>query len=163
MTKVMLMSKDNYDHNGSMMTYLKVMYYFGFLPFSWVSERDPEHFEIKFRISGLKTFIMMMIDLLLSLLVPAYLYVFNILNVDPNFDPKKLLSPNYYLSLNDSVITTTLTQVVFVAFIVVSFWAYPLTGRQPSVCLKKLKISHFIRMTQVTPETFNRNAQLLGW
>lgn len=150
MTKVRLMTKERHDHNGSMMAYLKVMYYFGFLPFSWVSERDPEHYEFKFRISGLKTFIMLMMDLLLSLLVLAYFYVFNILNVDPNFDPRQLLNPSYFLALNDGVMTTSLTQMVFVAILLVGSWAYSLTGKSVFHFLRaNLKTSYYLNESRL--------------
>ena len=128
MTKVMVLTKDSYDHNQSMVNYLKLMYYFGYLPFSWVSERDPEYVEIKFRISKFKVFIILTFDILLSLLLPAYFYLFNILNVDPNFNPKRLISPDYFYVINDGVETTAITQMAYVCILILGSWAYSHTG-----------------------------------
>jgi len=129
MTKAVPMTKVSCGHNWPMMTYLKVMYYFGYLPISWTSERDPDYFEVKFRISNWKTLIMLSMDLMLSLLVPTFFYLIYTLNVDTNGSLKEIFDPNYYLNINDGVETTAVTQMAYVAILIVGFWAYTYAGQ----------------------------------
>ena len=116
MTKVTLMNNPG-KQNRSLMTLLKMMYYFGYLPISWVSTKDPEYCEIAFRISIWKTILMLIFDLLLSLLIPTYFYLFHVLNKDENFDLRQLWSPSYYISLNDGIMTTTFSQMLQAIFV----------------------------------------------
>ena len=112
--------------NWSLITFIKVMYWFGYLPFSWVSEKDPEYFEIKFRISSTKTCIMLIVDLLLAMLIPLYFYLFNVLNVDPDFNPKQYLNPKFYI--DDGIVTSAMSQMIYLNILVVGAWAFSFTG-----------------------------------
>ena len=128
MTRLMLMAGEGCNQNWSLITFIKVMYWFGYLPFSWVSEKDPEYSEIKFRISSIKTCIMLIVDLLLAMLIPLYFYLFNVLNVDPDFNPKQYLNPKFYIDMNDGIVTSAMSQMIYVNILVVGAWAFSFTG-----------------------------------
>ena len=72
--------------NSKMISFLKVMYYFGYLPFTWTSIDDPQYDEVKFEISNVKTFLMLILDLALGLLVPFYFILWHWLNLGKDFD-----------------------------------------------------------------------------
>ena len=128
MARLMLMAGEECNQNWSLITFIKVMYWFGYLPFSWVSEKDPEYSEIKFRISSIKTCIMLIVDLLLAMLIPLYFYLFNVLNVDPDFNPKQYLNPKFYIDMNDGIVTSAMSQMIYVNILVVGAWAFSFTG-----------------------------------
>ena len=128
MTRLMLMAGEGCNKNWSLITFIKVMYWFGYLPFSWVSEKDPEYSEIKFRISSIKTCIMLIVDLLLAMLIPLYFYLFNVLNVDPDFNPKQYLNPKFYIDMNDGIVTSAMSQMIYLNILVVGAWAFSFTG-----------------------------------
>jgi len=126
MSKIVFLSpQKNSNANQGMLTFLKVMYYLGYLPFSWFSEDSPEFFKV----SNWKTFFMLLYDLLLALLVPAYYYFWHIYNFGNDFDTSLLLKPSYYIGLYDGVVTTALSQIVFVACLCFAFWTFAYIGK----------------------------------
>ena len=129
LAKVTLMAEERGQQNLPMMAFIRVMYYFGYLPFSWVSQLDPEYLDIKFRISNWKTFILLTFDLLLALTVPLYFYLFNIVNVDPNFDPRQFLKPKYYIDMNDGLVTNALSQLIYVYTLAIGTWSFSYMGK----------------------------------
>jgi len=100
------------------------MYYLGYLPFSWFNENDTEYFEI----SNWKTFFMLLFDFLLILLIPANYYFWHLYNLGKDFDMSLLLQPSYYVKMNDGVFTTAISQLIFVAWVGLIFWAFAYIG-----------------------------------
>ena len=129
MASVMPAAIARQNQNWSLIQYLRVMYYFGFLPFAWVSEKEPKYFEIKFTISIWKTVTMLVLDMVLALLIPTYFYLFSILNVNPNISPKEVFSPSYFLAMNDGVVTTSLSQFAYIFSMMLGAWTISFTGK----------------------------------
>ena len=61
---------------------------------------------------------MLIVDLLLAMLIPLYFYLFNVLNVDPKF----------YIDMNDGIVTSAMSQMIYVNILVVGAWAFSFTG-----------------------------------
>ena len=77
--------------NSKMISFLKVMYYFGYLPFTWTTIDDPQYDEVKFEISNCKTILMLTYDFIIGLLVLFYFYLWHWLNLGKDFDMTLLL------------------------------------------------------------------------
>ncbi len=118
--------------NPAMLTFLKVMYYLGYLPFTWFDESNPEIFKI----SNWKTFFILIFDFLLGLIIPAYYYFWFHFNMGLNFDMNSLLNPSYYNDINDGLVTTALSQFIYVAVTTICFWVYSLVGEYFLILLK---------------------------
>jgi len=138
MSKIIFLSlRKRFDTNQGMLTLLKVMYYLGYLPFSWFNENDTEYFEI----SNWKTFFMLLFDFLLILLIPANYYFWHLYNLGKDFDMSLLLQPSYYVKMNDGVFTTAISQLIFVAWVGLIFWAFAYIGN--IIPLLVIKVPNF--------------------
>jgi hypothetical protein len=124
MSKEVFISEKHSNMRPTILSFVKAMYYFGYLPFSWLERGESEFFKINAK----KTLIIFLFDLLLALMVPLYFYLWHLLNITENFEMSLLLKPSYYTELNDGVITTTLSQLVYVAFVSIGFWAFSFVG-----------------------------------
>ena len=128
MSRVVSIPLKKLQINRRMMAFLKIMYYFGYLPINWKNEDDPSFDEIKFEISKVKTVVMFVADFALALWIPLYFYIWHWINLGPDFDMGLLLMPSYYVDLNDGVITTALSQTAFVMIAIFIFWLYSVIG-----------------------------------
>ena len=128
MSRVVSIPLKKLQINRRMMAFLKIMYYFGYLPINWKNEDDPSFDEIKFEISKVKTVVMFVADFALALWIPLYFYIWHWINLGPDFDMGLLLMPSYYVDLNDGVITTALSQTAYVMIAIFIFWLYSVIG-----------------------------------
>ena len=71
---------------------------------------------------------MLIVDLLLAMLIPLYFYLFNVLNVDPDFNPEQYLNPKFYIDMNDGIVTSAMSQMIYLNILVVGAWAFSFTG-----------------------------------
>ena len=113
--------------SSSLLSFLKVMYFTGFLPIKWTScdvHDKPDIFEI----SWLKTTLMIILDFFVALTIPAYLFFWHWLNID-SFDLHQLLTAKFYLEVNDGIVTTTLCQFVYITYPCCIFWIYGTVGK----------------------------------
>jgi hypothetical protein len=125
MSKIFFLSPARkFNTNQGMLTLLKVMYYLGYLPFSWFDESNEEFFQI----SNWKTFFILLFDFLLVLLFPVYFYFWHIYNIGKDFDASLLIQPSYHIKLNDGSLTTAMSQLVYVDFVFIGFWTIAFVG-----------------------------------
>jgi len=137
--------------NVSMTAFLKVMYYFGYLPFTWTAEDDPNFEAVKFEVSKLKMSLMLAFDFALALCIPFYIFVWHKINLGDDFDCALLLRPSYYVRLNDGVVTTAISQIVFMAAALWMFWIHSYVGKLISPqAVRTVKNGSFSRLTFVS-------------
>ena len=129
MSRVVSIPVKNMEINWRMMAFLKIMHYCGYLPINWKAEDDPSFDEIKFEISKLKTVVMFVADFALALWIPLYFYIWHRINLGEDFDMSLLLKPSYYVGLNDGVVTTAISQMIYMTFAVWIFWLYSFIGQ----------------------------------
>ena len=104
---------------------LKLLYYFGFLPVRWTTDGNGS--VTGFEISRVGSILMIILDSLLALLIPAYFCLWHWLNIE-NVDLTKIWKISYYQELNDGTVTTTLCQILYIGFPSGLFWVYCKTG-----------------------------------
>ena len=112
---------------SKMLSFLKVMYYFGYLPFHWTSAADVESGNPYFKISITKSNLILIFDFLMALTIPAYFSIWHWLHVD-GFDMRLLLTGGYYVGLHDGKVTTTLSQTSSIIVPCFFFWSYSAFG-----------------------------------
>lgn len=112
-----------------MIRWLKVMYYFGYLPFHWSKDaHESELPDSKFRVSRAKTIVILIFDFLLALLAPTYFCLWHWINIE-DFDMSRLLHASYYIQMNKGVVTTALTQFAAILFTSSMFWIFATFGK----------------------------------
>ena len=114
------------ESSSSLLRFLKVMYFFGFLPFNWTKWISDEQ-QIRFKISRLKTLLVFFIDLLGAALIPTFIFVWYMLNID-GFDSGRLLTLKHYLDVNEGSATTALCQLTYIIYPCCIFWIYGAVG-----------------------------------
>jgi hypothetical protein len=106
--------------NQKMILFLRVMYYSAFLPINWTITDENETI---IKISTLKSILLVLFDILLVFMIPAYVYFWHWLNIE-EFNLGQLVQLSYYLELNEGVMTTTLCQLLYITFPMLMFWIY---------------------------------------
>lgn len=124
MTRIFPIQVKDKNMNVGMIAFLRVMYYFGYLPFNWKGGDD----EVRFEISKLKLCLMFAFDFALALWIPLYFVIWHRINLGDAFDLSLLLRPSYYVDLNDGVITTAISQMSYVSAALWLFWLYSYVG-----------------------------------
>ena len=116
--------------------WLKVMYYFGYLPFHWNKAAadgdaiaDSESVDqTKFRISRAKTIIILVFDFLLAFLAPMYFVFWHWINID-DFEFSQMFRASYFVQLNGGTVTTALTQLTAIVITSCMFWIFAAFGK----------------------------------
>ena len=118
----------NNQGNMSLLKYLRCMYWIGFLPFEWIDSESQAFNNIKFRVSGCKTLLILLTDLLLVSLVFVYFPIWHWLNFGNEFDLKLLLDQDYYRAV---FVTTTsaFCNLQFLTFPALTFWIFVVMGK----------------------------------
>jgi hypothetical protein len=122
MVQTLVTSLKNDDR---MLSFLRMMYYFGLLPINWITTDEAD---LKFEISTLKSLVMLIFDILVASMIPAYFCIWHWLNIE-GFKFTQLLDLNYYVSLNGGFVTTALCQLVYITFPVTMLWVYCWNGK----------------------------------
>ena len=112
----------------SLLRFLKVMYFSGFLPINW-TRCDLNDEQDRFEISWLKTILIIILDFFVALINPAYVFFGFWYSID-GFNVSQLLTSEFYLEVNDGYITTTLCRLVYAAYCFCIFWIYGTVGKQ---------------------------------
>jgi hypothetical protein len=95
-----LAEKSKLLSNVKLLTYLKMMYYMGYLPVSWITQANGSSFkENKFEVNLRNSIKMACLDILIASVIIAYLPVWHLLNMGPSFDLAVLAKPDYYISI----------------------------------------------------------------
>jgi len=108
-----------------MLRFLKIMYFSGLLPVNWTAQKDGN--QIGFEISSMKTILMIVGDLFIAMIIPAYICLWHWLNIT-GFDFSQLLTAKFYMEVNDGAVTTTICQLVYINFPICVFWIYGIVG-----------------------------------
>jgi len=114
------------EEPSSLLQFVKLMYFLGYLPIKWTKQINGE--KRQFEISWPRTILVIILDFLMALIIPAYGWLWHWLNFD-NFDLGRLLTVNYYLELNDGNVTTALCQLAYIAFPSSIFWVFGTVGK----------------------------------
>ena len=130
------------EEPSSLRQFLRMMYFFGFLPINWM-DHHREGEQCMFEISRTKTILLFILDFFLASIIPAYTCVWHWLNID-GFDLRQLLTVKYYLDLNGGNATNTLCQLVYVVFPSCVFWIFITVG----------KIIHEVQLSSSTNRLF---------
>jgi hypothetical protein len=86
--------------NVKLLKYLKIMYYLGYLPVSWITQATGSSFmENKFEVNLSNSIKMACFDIMIASVIVAYLPVWHLLNMGPSFDLAVLAKPDYYISI----------------------------------------------------------------
>jgi hypothetical protein len=128
MVQTLVTSLENDDR---MLSFLRMMYYVGFLPINWITTDETD---LKLEMSTLKSIVMLIFDILVASMIPAYFFIWHWLNIE-GFKFTQLLDLNYYISLNEGFVTTALCQLVYIAFPVTTFWVYCWIGKNKKTLL----------------------------
>ena len=113
--------------NMKLLKYLRLMYWMGFLPFEWIDPESPEFQNVKFRVSGCKTILILLADLLIGSLVILYFPIWHMLNMGKDFEMNLLLDPEYYKKVFGST-TSAFCNLQFLTMPLFAFWAYAAMG-----------------------------------
>jgi hypothetical protein len=111
--------------NQKMISFVRVMYYSALLPINWLITEENG---TMFKISTVKSILILIFDTMLTSMILAYMYFWHWLNIE-DFNFGQLLQFNYYLDLNEGVMTTTLCQLLYITFPMLMFWMYCWTGK----------------------------------
>ena len=116
------------EGNMSLLKYLKFMYWMGYLPFEWIDPDSQEFDNVKFRVCGYKTLLMLFVDFLKGSLVIIYYPTWHWLNIGKDFDMKLLLDVEYYKAVFGST-TNAFCNLQFLSIPLFCFWAYAAMGK----------------------------------
>jgi hypothetical protein len=111
--------------NQKMISFVRVMYYSALLPINWLITEENG---TTFKISTVKSILILIFDTMLTSMILAYMYLWHWLNIE-DFNFGQLLQFSYYLDLNEGVMTTTLCQLLYITFPMLMFWMYCWTGK----------------------------------
>jgi hypothetical protein len=111
--------------NQKMISFVRVMYYSALLPINWLITEENG---TMFKISTVKSILILIFDTMLTSMILAYMYFWHWLNIE-DFNFGQLLQFSYYLDLNEGVMTTTLCQLLYITFPMLMFWMYCWTGK----------------------------------
>ena len=114
--------------NLKLLKYLKIMYYFGYLPIYWIKPVNSNYVENKFKVTWGKSLMITFLDIFIALTVVAYFPVWHILNMGPNFDLNLLTKPEYYSRIFQGSSTSALTNLGFMSYPVFSWWIFVKIG-----------------------------------
>ena len=116
------------ETNVKMIKWLKIMSCLGYLPISWINPNDPEYAERKFKISLRKSLTIACVDIVVGLLVVAYVPVWHLLNIGPDFDFHLLLKADYYNHIVQGSRTSALTYFSFTLYPAFCWWIFVKVG-----------------------------------
>jgi hypothetical protein len=127
-TKVFTVLKGTSPINLKLFKHLRVMYFMGYLPISWRHSEDPNCNEGFFKNSRIKSALMFLFDVAVSINTFAFFYVWHLLNMDKDFDSSSIFKLSYLLGVYDGVVTTALTQFLYMFLPTSMFWLYTFMG-----------------------------------
>ena len=116
------------ETNVEMIKCLKIMSCLGYLPISWIKPDHPEYAEKKFKITLRKSLAIACFDIVIALIVVAFVPFWHLLNVGPDFDFHLLLKPDYYSHIMQGSSTSTLSYFSFIFYPSFFWWIYIKVG-----------------------------------
>ena len=125
---VKILDKNYPEGSSSLLKFVKLMYFTGFLPIKWTDNwiNGEKH---RFQISWPKTMLLIALDFLAAISVPAYIFLWHWL-ITEGFNVRQFFTLKYYLDISDGIITTFLCQLVYFAFPSYAFWIYGTVGKK---------------------------------
>ena len=114
--------------NEKFLRYLKYMVFFGYLPFTWIEQDEPDSSKSKFKISFWKSILIVLVDLSIVLVMLAYVPVWHILNLGPTFDLSLILKTDYYVKVFGGTMTTVLSEFIFIFYPSMCWWIFIVIG-----------------------------------
>ena len=111
--------------NLNLVKHLNRMVRLGFLPITWIEESGPE---LKFKLSLKKSVLIGLVDVVITAVIVAHIFVWHLVYVGPDFDLSLIFKPNYYMRVFHGSATSAMTELGLIFMPIVFCWIFVKIG-----------------------------------
>ena len=111
--------------NLNLVKHLNRMVRLGFLPITWIEESGPE---LRFKLSLKKSVLIGLVDVVITTVIVAHMFVWHLVYVGPDFDLSLIFKPIYYMRVFHGSATSAMTELGFIFMPIVFCWIFVKIG-----------------------------------